>query len=117
METSKKRKYQVEYTASADDHFYHVVAFFYQHHSLEKAEQMIDELEQLAQSLEYLPHRGAVEKWLEERSYEYRFLLFKRTSRSDVKVIYFVDDESGIVFVTDFFPTEKDVYELVERNR
>jgi mRNA-degrading endonuclease RelE of RelBE toxin-antitoxin system len=117
LESEETSRYQVEYTTTADGQFYKVVDFFYRQHTLERAEQMVDELEELAQSLEYLPDRGAIEKWLENRSYEYRFLLYKRTKRADVKIIYFVDEDSKMVFVTDFFPTEKDVEELLKRNK
>ncbi|MEM6830733.1 MAG: hypothetical protein AAF551_09455 [Bacteroidota bacterium] len=116
MEDEEKIKYLVEYTVTATNYFYQAINYFYEHHSLSRAEVMVNELEQLAQSLAYLPHRGAEEKWLEGRPQKYRFLLYQRTKRSGIKVIYFVDDPSKIVYVTDFFPTEKDSEEISLRS-
>ena len=108
MEAKEKIKYEVEYTATADNYFYQAISYFYEHHSLARAERMVDELEQLAQSLEYLPHRGADEKWLADQPRMYRYLLYKRTARAGIKVIYFVSETARTVYITDFFPTEKD---------
>jgi hypothetical protein len=55
LESKETSRYQVEYTTSANNQFYKAVDFFYRQHTLEKAEQMVDELEELAQSLEFLP--------------------------------------------------------------
>jgi len=116
LEAEEKIQYQVEYTATAANYFYQAISYFYEHHSLVRAEQMVDELEQLAQSLEYLPHRSAEEKWLTDQPQEYRYLLYKRTVRAGIKVIYFVSETAKTVYVTDFFPTEKDPEEIALRS-
>ena len=116
MEAEEKSQYQVEFTPSSKYYFYEVLEYFYEYYPPERAEELADELEQLAQSLDKLPHRGTLEKWLSERKKDYRFLLFKRTDRSEVKIIYFIEESLKKVYVTDFFPTEKDAEQIAERS-
>ncbi|WP_416867192.1 MAG: hypothetical protein ACMVP2_07090 [Imperialibacter sp.] len=70
----------------------------------------------MAQSLAYYPHRGAKEMWLAGLKHEYRFLLFNRTKRTDIKIIYYIQENETKVYVTDFFPTEKDVKTMAARS-
>ena len=117
METTKKSNYQVIYTNTAEHYFLETLTYIYQNHTLTRAEELIDELVSLAQSLEVMPQRGALEKWLVEKVNEYRFLLFRRTKRSGVKIVYFIEESSKKVFITDFFPTEMDPEEMIMRTK
>ena len=116
MEERETSEYQVEFTLTSKSHFYEVLEYLYEHYSLERAEQLADELERMAQSLAYYPHRGAKEMWLAGLKHEYRFLLFNRTKRAEIKIIYYIQESEGKVYVTDFFPTERDVDTMAERN-
>jgi len=116
MEEGKARKFQVEFTASAKFHFFENLEYFYENYTQDRAEQLANELEEMAQSLKLLPHRGTYEKWLFDAKYVYRFILFRRTKRADIKIIYYIDDETDKVFVTDFFPTESDGEKMPDRN-
>lgn len=88
----------------------------YECHSMERAEELAEELYDLALSLDTLPFRGARERILSARRYDYRFLLFQRTQRAQIKIIYFVDEPTKRVIVTDFIGTEEDGDKLAERN-
>jgi hypothetical protein len=116
VEKREARVYQIEFTPTAQVHFYEVLDFFYNNYPLDRAEELANELMQMAMSLSHFPNRGTIEHWLENRTKDYRFLLFKRTTRAEVKIIYFVDDQLAKVYVTDFFGTEMDVDMLPKRN-
>ena len=116
MENPKETRYEVIITKPAEIHFYEVVEFLYDKYSLERAEQLADQLRDKTQSLCKHPKRGALEWRLESRENEYRFILFNRISRADIKIIYYVDDTTKKVFVVDFFPTEMDDKRIALRN-
>ncbi len=85
--------------------------------SLDRAEEVTKGLNEMALSLDLLYHRGSLEKKLGRGKKSYRYLLYKRTSRASVKIFYYVDEKSKTVYVTDFFPTEKDPKKIGSRNR
>lgn len=116
MEERKAHKYQVRFTPSSRQHFYEILDHLYHIYPLDRAEQIADELEEKAQGLNYLPGRGRNEDWLSGRKHEYRFILYQRTKRADIKIIYYIDEKSRIVYVTDFFPTEMDAGQIADRN-
>ncbi len=115
-EKEKGKQYQVEFTQSSKVYFYEVLEYLYDHYPLERAEEIATELESTAQSLKDQPHRGSPEKRLSHKSQAYKFILYQRTSRAQIKIIYYIEEQSGIVYVTDFFPTEKDYSEISKRS-
>ena len=110
-------RYEVVITSSAEVHFYELVEYLYEYLSLDRAEEVARELNEMALSLDLLYHRGSIENALSRRKKPYRYLLYKRTSRTSVKIFYYVDKKSKTVYVTDFFPTEKDPKKIANRNR
>ncbi len=109
--------YQVIITDPAEVRFYEITEYFYEHYPLDRAEQIAGELYQAAQSLDVNPERGRKEDRLLHRRNSYRYILYKRTSRATVKIIYYVDQKTKTVYVADFFPTEKDDQKISKRNR
>jgi len=93
MEEGKTREYQVEFTPTSRHYFFEILKYFYEIYSVDRAEQLADQLEEFAQSLNLQPNRGTQENWLSSSSKNYRFILFQRTKRADIKVIYYVDHE------------------------
>ena len=85
--------------------------------SLSRAEKVAKELSEMALRLDHLYNRGAREEKLRRRKKAYRYLLFKRTTKATVKIIYYVDEKDRVIYVTDFFPTEKDPRNIAQRNR
>jgi len=104
-------------TDPAEISFYEILDYLYDNYPLERAEQIADELRDTAKKLCQYPERGAPESKLAHRSKVYRYILYKRTSRTDIKVVYYIDPALSTVYVTDFFPTEKDNQKLTIRNR
>lgn len=114
METVKK--YEVEITLQAKLHYFEILEYFYEYSSYESATRKAEELYDIARSLETLPERGQIEPVLEHLKRKHRYLVYQSTSRSTIKIIYFLDKKKGVVYVTDFFPTEKDEKQLKVRN-
>ena len=85
--------------------------------TLDRAEGVARELGEMALSLDRLYHRGSLEEKLAKRKKSYRYILFKRTARATVKIIYYVDEKDKTVYVTDFFPSEKDPKKISTRNK
>ena len=117
MESTEKKKYAVIITDPADQSFYEVLEYLYEHYPIDRAEEVAGELRDIVKRLEYNPKRGAHEPRLSNRENEYRYILYKRTSRSDIKVIYYIDNRLTTVYVTDFYPTEKDDRRISDRNQ
>ncbi len=114
METIKR--YQVEITLQAKFHYFEILEYFYEHMSYDSAAKKADELYDITTSLETLPERGQIELTLQHLQKEHRYLLYQSTSRSTIKIIYFLDKEGEVAYVTDFFPTEMDEKKIKARN-
>lgn len=114
METIKE--YEVEVTSKAKLHYFEILEYFYDHMSYDSATRKSEELYTSIHSLKILPERGQLELSLQYLKKGHRYLLYQSTSRTTIKVIYFVDKDRGVVYVTDFFPTEMDEKKIKDRN-
>lgn len=110
-------RYAVVIADSAEFHFYELVEYLYEHMTPERAEEVATALNEMALGLDLLHNRGSLEIKLARREKSYRYILFKRTSRATVKIIYCSDEKNKTVYVTDFFPSEKDPQKIGYRNR
>lgn len=117
MAKEEEGQYEVVITSSAEIYFYELAEYLYEHMSLERAEKVTREINEMALSLCSLYDRGSREKKLGRRKKTYRYILYQRTSRASVKIIYYVDEKNRTVYITDFFPTEKDPKKISGRNR
>ena len=110
----KPQHFIVEITPQAEQHYWELLLYLYQTHSVDSAEHKSDEILNLALSLDNNPYRGRIENQLEYLNKSHRFLVYFITNRKTVKIIYFV--ENNIVYVTDFFTTEMDPDRIKKRN-
>jgi plasmid stabilization system protein ParE len=117
VEKEEAAHYQVVVTRKAEIYFYELAEFMYRNMTLDRAEEVITDIQKAVLSLSNLYHRGTKEIDLTEIGIEFRYILVKRTPRSQIKIIYFIDKSAKTVFITDFFPTEKDPKQLVGRNK
>lgn len=108
MDSGQESEYIVELTPSSNIYFYEALEYIFERYPVDRAEKISRELKQAIKSLSKNPNRGALEKRLKNRRLDYRFILYQRTKRADIKIIYYVEEKSKSVYVTDFFPTEKD---------
>lgn len=88
----------------------------FDYYSFERANEIAFELLQCPQILKEFPLLGKVEPNLAQRYEEYRFLLFERTKRTTVKIIYYVDEPAKKIYITDFFPCEMSEERIGKRN-
>ena len=116
-ESETQLRYPVEFTHAANTQFYEVAEYLYEHYSLDRADQITTSLKDKALSLDKFYYRGSPEPLLSHRPQGYRYLLFERSKGKFIKIIYYVNKTFKKVYVTDFFPTEKDDSEIVERNK
>jgi plasmid stabilization system protein ParE len=117
VEKEETDQFEVLVTRNAEIHFYELAEYLYEHMTLDRAEKITSELHEAALSLKKLYNRGAIEENLRKEKQEFRYILFKRTPRTQIKIIYFIDKATKTVFVTDFFPTEKDPKKLRKRSK
>ena len=115
MENKEESQYEVIITDPAEIAFYEILEYLYGNYEIDRAEEIANALRDAAKSLHYQPERGTIESNLKNEKEDYRFILYKRTSRSEIKLIYYIDESSKRVYVTDFFPTEKDPEEIESR--
>lgn len=113
----EQTSYLVEITPEAEFYYFNLLEYLYRTHSPESASVKSDEILEMAMSLNQNPNRGSHEGRLDFLGKEHRFLLYKITSRKQVKIIYFVDESNKIVYVTDFFGTEMDDRKIGKRNK
>jgi len=116
LESTEESKYEVIITDPAEISFYEVLEYLYDNYPLDRAEQIANELRDTAKELNYQPERGTLESRLSHRSKDYRYILYKRTSRTNIKVIYYIEKATDIVYITDFFPTEMDNQRISKRS-
>lgn len=115
MESAEESRYEVIITAPAEIRFYEVLEYLYDNYPLDRAEQIANELRDTARELHYQPERGTLEPRLSHRAKDIRYVLYKHTSRTDIKVIYYI--EKTTVYITDFFPTEMDDQRISKRSK
>lgn len=102
----KKQSYKVVITPEAESYYFDVLEYFYKHHSETAADCKSADLLELAIGLDSNPYRGRVVEELRSLGRKHRFILYYYTTRKAIKIIYFIDEQKMIVYVTDFFPCE-----------
>jgi plasmid stabilization system protein ParE len=112
----KGQKYQLVITKSAEQAYFEVLDYVYEYHSPKRANEIAKALLELPKILLDFPKMGRIEPNLKKRALQYRYILFERTKQVTVKVIYYLDDETKTIYITDFFPSEMST-EKIKRNR
>lgn len=113
---AEQQEYQIIITAFAERAYFEVLNYVFDFHSFDRANEIALELVQCPQILKEFPRLGKTEPYLSQRSEEYRFLLFERTKRTTVKIIYYVDEPAKKIYITDFFPCEMSEERIGKRN-
>ena len=108
--------YLVEITAKAEQYYWKLLVHLYETHSVESASKKSDEIIEMAMSLNKNPHRGRLEEDLAGFNKKFRALIYHITKRNTVKIIYFVEELTKTVYVTDFFPTQNNPSKKTKRN-
>ena len=102
----EEKEYKVKITQRGKKAYFDVLDYVFEYYSEDRAYEIAEELLDYPNTLKTLPNRGKLELALSSRKEDYRYILYKRTQQATVKVVYYVDDITYRVYVTDFFPTE-----------
>lgn len=100
----QKKIYEVAITPEAEQFFYEILEYLYKHHSDAVAAKKSDELLAKTLLLEHSPLSGKKEPILRYLGKNHRYILHYYTARKAIKILYFIDEVSNTVYVTDFFP-------------
>lgn len=111
----KKQSYKVVITPEAESYYFDVLEYFYKHHSETVADCKSADLLELGIGLDSNPYRGRVLEELRSLGRKHRFILYYYTTRKAIKIIYFIDEQKMIVYVTDFFPCESNETKISKR--
>lgn len=103
---AQEQEYRLIITLSGEKAYFEVLDYAFEHHSIERANEIAVGLLEFPNVLKIQPYSGTLEVLLSNRTEEYRFLVYKRSKSATVKIIYYVDELTKSVYITDFFPTE-----------
>tara|TARA_R110002050_G_scaffold200492_1_gene335370 strand:+ start:28784 stop:29131 length:348 start_codon:yes stop_codon:yes gene_type:complete len=101
------KEYHIEISLPAQKRYhYEILSYLLVHFSLERSIEIDENITKTLSSLTTLPGRGKSERYLESHRNEFRFILHKESRNIEVKIIYYISEELGKVYVTDFFPVK-----------
>lgn len=112
----KGQDFTVEITPEAEGYFLQATEYLYTTHTPAQAAIKSEELLEMAMSLHRLPKRASLEEKLTFLNEDHRYLVYRVTSRKTIKIIYFIDEAAGKVYITDFFGTEMNDDRIADRN-
>ena len=103
----RERSYKIVIAKPAKDRYQNrVLPYIYDNFSFERASKVDEAILQTIETLQEKPARGRKEKYLEELKEDFRFILHKETKHFEIKVIFYIDQNTNTVYVTDLFPTK-----------
>ena len=104
---AKEKTYEIVVAQPAMNRYHEdVLPYIYENFSYDRAVEVDDNILRAARTLRKKPNRGRKEKYLEEAVEEFRFILYKETKHFEIKLIYYINEVEGTVYITDFFPTK-----------
>jgi len=107
--------YSINITLSGELYFrelYEGLQFTY---SLEKANKEVIGILEFTNSLNNNPYRDASKKQLKHLSDDYRFVLYDITKRNQIKIIFFIEESTKTIYITDFFPCSMNPNKIMNR--
>lgn len=111
----EEKEYQVIIATPAKSRYHNqVLPYLHTNFSFERAIKIDEDIIQTASKLNQNPFRGRIEDRLRGLKEAFRFILFKETKHFELKIIYFIDEKKGCVYVTDFFPTKMQPQRITE---
>jgi hypothetical protein len=93
-----------------------VLSYLVKHFSIERAIEIDENIRAEISTLTHYPNRGKIEESLKASTRVIRFILYKETKHFQLKILYYVDEMSQSVYITDIFPTEMNPSKLKLRN-
>lgn len=103
---AEEQNYQIVITSSAERAYFEVLDYVFEHYTIDRANEIATELLEHPQILRKFPNLGKTEPHLKQRPENYRFIVYERANDTTVKIIYYSDESSRTIYLTDFFPCE-----------
>lgn len=98
--------YKVIVAPTADSRYVSYILPYIEHNfSFDRLIEIDKAIGEMVDSLTRQPYRGSKEFMLKPEGREFRYILFRETRHFELKILYYVDEESSTVFVVDYFPT------------
>ena len=109
--------YKIEISKPAKNRYHEIVLpYIYDNFSFERAIEIDENILKTVETLSQKPNRGTTEKYLEEARELFKFILHKETKHFELKIIYYINENKSIVYVTDFFPTKMNPQRITKNN-
>lgn len=103
----KRESHQVIIASPAQRRYQEdILEYLITNFSVERVYEIDEAIFKTVSSLEENPSRGTLEKELSHREEQFRFILHKESRIFEIKIIFYIMEESRTVFITDFFPTK-----------
>lgn len=102
----EEQDYEIVITSTAERAYFEVLDYVFEHHPPNRANKIALELVEHPQILKKFPKMGKTEPNLVQRTENYRFILYERTAQTTVKIIYYMDEQTKTVYLTDFSPVK-----------
>ena len=85
-----------------------VLSYLMEHYNPHRVFEIDQQLLSESRKLSTFPRKGKLEEYLSHFKEEFRYILFAPSKGLEIKIIYFIDEKSKKVYITDFFPTKMD---------
>lgn len=99
------------WSAFAERQLDEIFLFYSEKASVKVATKIVRDLLSAPKKLIKTPYIGQVEELLSERSESYRYLVF-----TNYKIIYSIDEDSGLIKISDVFDTRQSPVKLSRNN-
>ncbi len=93
-----------------------VLSYLYENFTFDRATEIDKNIIKKAGTLSNKPGRGRRERYLLEAKEDFRFILHKETRHFEIKIIYYINEEESVVYITDFFPTKMNPQRVSDNN-
>lgn len=111
---AQTESYQIVITSPAQKRYQEeILDYLTAHFSIERAVEIDEAIFKTAAKLASQPFRGTREPQLSHFKEDFRFILHKESRIFELKIIYFVQEENQMVYITDFFPTKMNPVKMV----
>ena len=101
-----EKRYRVIVTAPARLRYHQdIFPYLIRNFSPSRIFEIEDSIQDAIESLEQLPTRGSLEPYLCDYPEKVRYILFRETRHFELKILYHIVEDDGMVSITDFFPT------------
>jgi len=112
-----EKKYQLVLSSFAEQAYFDSLIYVFEHYAVNRANEIALALLAFPEILKTFPHIGSIESYLNDRSQEFRFLVFERANLKSIKIIYYIDEDAKTVYITDFFPCEMSESKIKNRTK